>query len=134
MPLVAAKPPKPTSHVVKLQIDRAAPGTITTKLYSGPPAIGNVEVSEVVFLDAQGNKFSSEGGVWTRVRLPEVWHAVVVHKWPDGDLTVHLLTDFDDPIYPHRFAITGGTGDYLGAYGQIEYNSDTDITFRFWVP
>jgi hypothetical protein len=68
------------------------------------------------------------------VRLPNLWHAVVIHKWPNRDLAVHLLQDFDDPNKPYRFAITGGTGDYQGAYGQVEYVSEQDITFRFSTP
>jgi hypothetical protein len=144
--------PHPTLHVVELTIDT----TTTTKTYhhvvkeyvSAPaykvdtvehPALvpGDVEIFEAEFLDAQGKKFSREIGVWTLVQLPRVWHADIVHKWKDGDLTVQLVQDLDDPPtkkVPWRFAITGGTGDYLGAYGQIEFVDYTDITFRFWVP
>lgn len=146
-----APKPKPT-HVVKLQLGK----TTTTKVHHhvvvetgiafvvddvAHPALvpGDVEVVEAEFLDAQGNEFSSEKGVWTLVHLPNIWHAVVVHKWPkgpigtQGDLTVQFVQDFDDPT-PYRFAITGGTGDYQGAYGQIEFVSPQDITFRFSTP
>jgi hypothetical protein len=102
--------------------------------HPGTNTVGDVEVFEADFLDAKGKKFSSEGGIWTLVRLPNVWHAVVIHKWPKGDLTVQLLQDFADLKKPYLFAITGGTGDYQGAYGQIEYVSQQDITFRVWIP
>jgi len=56
----------------------------------------------------------------------------VTHKWPNGDLTVQFLEDFSNQNPPpYRFAITGGTGDYEGAHGEITYVSNTDITFRF---
>jgi hypothetical protein len=153
-PVPKTKPKKPPDYEVKLKIGK----TTTTKLHhvdsietdtgvpNQPPVVdfpanvGDVEVFEAELLDAQGNKFSSEGGVWTRVRVPNVWHAVVIHKWPNGpkgtngDLTVELLQDFNDPNTPYRFAITGGTDDYQGAYGEIEYVSPQDITFRFSTP
>lgn len=150
MPPVPQPHPHPTAHVVKLKVGK----TTTTKVHHhvvvetgtafvvdkvDHPALvpGDVEVSEVQFLDAQGNEFSSEIGVWTLVHLPSVWHAVIVHKWPKGDLTVEFVQDLGvspSANAPYLFAITGGTGDYLGAYGQIEFASDQDITFRFWVP
>jgi hypothetical protein len=132
MPPVTKAKPKQPAYVVKLEIGAST----TTQLHhhDGENTVGDVEVFEADFFDAKGNLYSSEGGIWTLVRLPNVWHAVVIHKWPKGDLAVHLLQDFDDPNKPYRFAITGGTGDYQGAYGQVEYVSEQDITFRFSTP
>jgi hypothetical protein len=125
-------PKKPPAYVVKLEL--GASNTTQLHHHDGQNTVGDVEVFEADFFDAKGNLYSSESGIWTLVHLPNVWHAVVIHKWPKGDLAVHLLQDFDDPNKPYRYAITGGTGDYQGAYGQIEYVSEQDITFRFSTP
>jgi hypothetical protein len=98
---------------------------------------GDVEIFEAEFLDKHGNEFSYEKGVWTLVQPPRVWHAVLVHHvkhaGKEGTLTVHLMEDFDQNG-PYYFAITGGTQDFKGAYGQITYVGDMDITFDFRVP
>jgi hypothetical protein len=95
MPPVPKAKPKPKTYVVKLEI--CASTTTQLHHHDGTNTVGDVEVFEADFCDAKGNVYSSEGGIWTLVRLPNVWHAAVVHKWPKGDLTVHLLQDFDDP-------------------------------------
>ena len=103
------------------------------RILGGPGVhVGDVEVFEAQFFKA-GAPFSSETGVNIRVGLPEVWLTVVTHKWPKGDLTVQFLDDFaqNPPPAEYRFAITGGTGDYEGAHGEITYVSNADITFRF---
>ena len=64
------------------------------------------------------------------VRLPNLWQWVVTHKWPNGDLTVQILEDFSKGP-PYRFAITGGTGDYEGAQGEITFVSSKAVTFSF---
>jgi hypothetical protein len=101
------------------------------------PSIGDMQVFESPFFKA-GAQFSFEGGVCHRVRLPELWHCVVTHKWPFGDLTVQLLQDFSQPS-PWRFAIIGGTGAYEGAHGEVTYvynggntpPQPDEVTFRF---
>jgi hypothetical protein len=104
---------------------------ITANLDLGAPgaSVGDVQVFEAPFFKA-GSQFSFEGGVCHRVRLPELWQCVVTHKWPNGDLTMQFLQDFNAKP-PYRFAIMGGTGDYEGAHGEVTYVSNTDITFRF---
>jgi hypothetical protein len=107
---------------------------ITANLDLGAPgaSVGDVQVFEAPFFKG-GAQFSFECGVCQRVRLPDLWHCVVTHRWPKGDLTVQLREDFSTPppAGGWRFAITGGTGDYEGAHGEITYVSNTDITFRF---
>jgi hypothetical protein len=93
------------------------------------PSSGDLQVFEAPFFKG-GVQFSFEGGYFLRVRLPELWHCVVTHKWPQGDLTIQFLQDFNAPT-PWYFAIIGGTGDYQGAHGQVTYVSNNDITFRF---
>jgi hypothetical protein len=154
---------KPTPYVVDLHLDKTtvtrlhlqdsvATGiAFDTKCENDvrPKLVGDVEIQEADFLDDQDQFVGHEKGVWTRVHAPEpggvegIWHGSVVHYWSSGPkgtkggLTVQIVTDFDDEATktnPHLFAITGGTGDYLGAYGQIEFKGVDDITFRFWVP
>ena len=106
---------------------------IQSNLDLGAPErrVGDRSVFEAPFYK-NGVQFSFEGGVCHRVRLPEVWHCVVTHKWPKGDLTVQFLQDFSGADKkPWYFAITGGTGDYEGANGQVTYVSEQDITFSF---
>jgi hypothetical protein len=122
-----APPARPKNYEERLSrgqeyhadLDLGAPGA----------SIGDQHVFEAPFFEG-GAQFSFEGGVFLRVRLPELWHCVVTHKWPKGDLTIQFLQDFNAPT-PWYFAIIGGTGDYQGAHGQVTYVSDTDITFRF---
>jgi len=103
------------------------------RILGGPGVhVGDVVVFEAQFFEGV-TPFSSETGVQIRVGLPEVWLTVVTHKWPKGDLTVQFLDDFAQTPAPaeYRFAITGGTGDYKGAHGEITYVDDGNITFRF---
>jgi hypothetical protein len=125
MPLPPAHPHKYEEHLERGQ-------ETNTKLHHHDDTlmVGDEEVFEADFFDANGNKYSSEGGIWKLVRLPNLWHGVVTHKWPKGDLAVQILQDFDKPA-PWYFAIMGGSGDYQGARGQITYVSEKDITFRF---
>jgi hypothetical protein len=46
---------------------------------------------------------------------------------PPGERRTALVTPVEFP----RFAITGGTGDYIGARGEVEYVAQDNITFRF---
>jgi hypothetical protein len=124
MPAPPAHPKTYEEHLARGQeysadIDRPPQG----------PSIGDQHVFEAPFFKG-GVQFSFEGGVFLLVRLPALWHCVVTHKWPKGDLTIQFLQDFNAPT-PWYFAIIGGTGDYQGAHGQVTYVSDTDITFRF---
>jgi hypothetical protein len=125
-------PKKYEEHLVRgkellTQLDFGAPGA----------SAGDVQVFESPFFK-KGKRFSFEGGVCVRVRTPDLWHCVVTHKWPWGDLTIQLLQDFTEPS-PWRFAIIGGSGAYEGAHGEVTYwyNGDKDpvqpdeVTFRF---
>lgn len=131
-------------HVVREPIgvyDYSKPTVTYSETFDHPALVpGDVEIFEAEFEYANkpGKKFSHEKGVWTLVKPPHVWHAVLVHKLehPKGALMVQLMQAFDDPNDPAPwfFAITGGTDNYKGAFGQITYVNDQNITFEFWVP
>jgi hypothetical protein len=107
-----------------LDVDREGPN----------PTVGDEDVfSNDLYV---GNrKVGTDGGVCTLVRTPSLYHCVSTNALPDGDLTVQLLPDYSQSA-PGHFAITGGTGRYRGASGEVTFvdNPDPqrdDVTFRF---
>jgi hypothetical protein len=80
-------------------------------------------------------KVGSDGGDCKLVRLPAIYHCVATNSFAEGQLTAQFLADFTQTA-PGRFAITGGTGKYRGASGEVTYVDHPepqrdDVTFRF---
>jgi hypothetical protein len=114
-----------TAEIVQaksLDLDQSGPTLGDEDVFSSDLYIGN-------------RKVGREGGVCTLVRTPSLYHCVATDSLRDGDLTIQLLPDYSQTA-PGRFAITGGTGRYRGASGEVTYvdNPDPqrdDVTFRF---
>lgn len=80
-------------------------------------------------------KVGTDGGVCKLVRKPAIYHCVATNSFDAGDLTVQFLADFTQAA-PGHFAITGGTGKYKGAGGEVTFVDRPDpqrdeVTFRF---
>ena len=133
---------RPRSHVVHVtrtnaqdvmvDIDRSA-----TAEKPAPDSIGDEDVFTADFHRGD-RKVGFDGGVCKLVRLPALFHCIATNALPKGDLTVQFLADFQNPR-PGNLAITGGTGRYKGAAGEVVYvdNPDPqpdDVTFRFTTP
>jgi hypothetical protein len=82
---------------------------------------------------AGGEQVAREGGVCTLVELPSIYHCNATNWFEKGKLTVQFIGDFSS-TEPGHFAITGGTGAYRGASGEVLYVGTPDganVTFRF---
>ena len=92
---------------------------------TGEPSLGDYSVfSENLFRD--GHKVGISGGVCTFVRLehpPAALQCVVTARLGRDQLTVQGLA-FDQPT--NVFAITGGTGRWRDAGGQVVVGSVSD--------
>ena len=102
-----------------------------------PDSVGDEDVY-AANLYIGGKKVGSDGGVCKLVQLPATYHCVATNSLPEGDLTVQFLAYYNQTA-PGRFAITGGTGRYRGASGEVTYvdNPDPqpdDTVFRFTTP
>jgi hypothetical protein len=73
-----------------------------------------------------GKKIGHDGGVCTIVGLvPDISftvQCVTTPSLPRGLVTVHGLVTFTDEDRPFLFTITGGTGAYKTAHGQMKIN------------
>jgi hypothetical protein len=101
---------------------------------SGSDSVGDVNAFSADFYDGDV-KVGIDGGTCTLVRTPAIYHCVATNSFDKGQLTVMTLADFSKSA-PGHFAITGGTGQYRGAHGEVRYvdNPDPhrdDVTFTF---
>jgi hypothetical protein len=112
-----------------LDLDRSA-----TPDRPAPDTVGDEDVFAAQFYVGKW-KVGSDGGVCKLVRLPAIYHCVATNTFREGDLTVQFLADFTQTA-PGHFAITGGTGRYRGASGEVTFVDNPegqrdDVTFRF---
>ena len=125
-------------HVLRVE---RTPGTqlVLDLDHSGGDA---VTVGDQLVLNAEffvgDRQVGSDGVVCTKVRTPEWFQCLATNTLPGGDLTVQFLADFTSPE-PGHFAITGGTGEYFGATGEVTFvdhpdPARDDVTFRFVTP
>jgi hypothetical protein len=101
---------------------------------SGGESIGDEGVFNGDFYIGS-TKVGTDGGVCKLVKLEFIYHCIATNSFAKGDLTVQFLADFSR-TEPGHFAITGGTGAYRGASGEVTYVEDrqtgrADVTFRF---
>jgi allene oxide cyclase-like protein len=101
---------------------------------SGSDSVGDINAFSADFYVGDA-KVGIDGGTCTLVRRPAIYHCVATNAFGEGQLTVMTLADFSQTA-PGHFAITGGTGAYRGARGEVTYvdNPDPqrdDVTFRF---
>jgi hypothetical protein len=86
----------------------------------------------------KGKKIGFDGGFCTLVRLPALFQCAGTNYLPGGQLTVQGLLDYGPDFAsegPFYLAITGGTGRYKTAHGEVRLidrpASERDsITFR----
>jgi hypothetical protein len=88
--------------------------------------------SEDLFRD--GKKVGHDGAVCTLVRLvPRVsatFQCVATASLPEGQITVQGLPTFTDGPASFSLAITGGTGAYKTAHGQVKAVEVSDVETR----
>jgi hypothetical protein len=98
-----------------------------------PDSIGDEDVFTAGF-HRNGKDVGFDGGVCKLVRLPSWYHCVATNNFRRGALTTQFLADFASSE-PGHFAITGGTGAYRGASGEVLYvgkeDGTADVTFTF---
>jgi hypothetical protein len=102
---------------------------------SAPDSVGDQDVYNGKFF-ARNKQVGRDGGVCTLVELPSIYHCVASNWFDKGQLTVQFIGDFSS-TEPGHFAITGGTGAYRGAHGEVKYVAKpdgADVTFRFTTP
>jgi hypothetical protein len=101
------------------------------------PTIGDQFVFSSDFFRG-GKKVGFDGGFCTLVRLPALLECVGTNSLPGGQLTAQGLLDYGPDFAsegPFKLAITGGTGRYKTAHGQVRVidrpspESDS-VTFR----
>jgi hypothetical protein len=118
-----------TGNDVILDLDHSA-----TSDHPAPDSVGDEDVFTADFYVGD-EKVGFDGGVCKLVRLPAVYHCIATNSFAKGDLTAQFLADYTQSA-PGHFAITGGTGAYRGASGEVT-NVDhpdpqrDDVTFRF---
>jgi hypothetical protein len=124
-----------SKHKHVIQVSRPPSQDVFLDLdHSGGRSIGDEDVFGGDFY-VGSTKVGTDGGVCKHVRLPSIYHCVATNSFAKGDLTVQFLADYDQTA-PGHFAITGGTGAYRGASGEVTYVADhqtgrADVTFRF---
>jgi hypothetical protein len=124
-----------SKHEQVLQVTRVPGQDISVDVdNSGAESIGDEAVFNGDFY-VGSTKVGTDGGVCTLVELDFIYHCVATNSFAEGDLTVQFLADFSRTA-PGHFAITGGTGAYRGAGGEVTFVEDqqthrADVTFRF---
>jgi Allene oxide cyclase barrel like domain len=118
-----------TGNDAILDLDHSA-----TSAHPAPDSVGDEDVFTADFYVGD-EKVGFDGGVCKLVRLPAVYHCIATNSFADGDLTVQFLADFTQSA-PGHFAITGGTGAYRGASGEVTFVDHPDpqrddVTFSF---
>jgi hypothetical protein len=114
-------------HDVFLDVDHS-----TTPEKPVPESVGDQTVFNAKFL-VGNDQVGREGGACTLVELPSIYHCNSTNWFDKGQLTVQFIGDFSSKEAGH-FAITGGTGAYRGARGEVKYVAKpdgADVTFRF---
>jgi hypothetical protein len=100
-----------------------------------PDSVGDQDVFNGKFF-VRNKQVGTDGGACTLVKLPSIYHCVATNWFDEGQLTVQFVGDFQS-TEPGHFAITGGTGAYRGAAGEVTYigkPDGADVTFRFRTP
>lgn len=101
--------------------------------HSATLSIGDQHVATADFYQGT-ERVGFDGAVCTLVRAPSWFHCVATNNFTEGSLTVQFLGDFSSPG-PYHFAITGGTGAYRGARGEVLFiakaNGEADVTYTF---
>lgn len=118
-----------TGNDVILDLDHSA-----TSAHPAPDSVGDEDIFTADFYVGD-EKVGFDGGVCKLVRLPAVYHCIATNSFAKGDLTVQFLADYTQTA-PGHFAITGGTGAYRGASGEVTYVDHPDpqrddVTFSF---
>ena len=72
-----------------------------------------------------GHKIGFNGGVCQLVGPPALFQCMATDSLPGGQLTVQGINDFSQGNGPFHFAITGGTGRYRTARGEVEFLLNT---------
>ena len=114
-------------HDFSLDVDRSA-----TPEKPAPDSVGDQDVFNAKFF-VRNKQVGRDGGVCTLVELPSTYHCNATNWFDKGQLTVQFIGDFSS-TEPGHFAITGGTGAYRGARGEVKYVAKpdgADVTFRF---
>ena len=111
-------------HVIKVQRDAGTQVVLdldhsATATRPAPDSMGDQLVANANFTQ-DGRPVGFDGVTCTLVRLPSWFNCVATNVIRDGSLTVQFLADLSTfGTTPQHFAITGGTGPYRGARGEV---------------
>jgi hypothetical protein len=89
-----------------------------------PDTVGDELVFKADLL-VGGRKVGFNGGVCKLVGLPALFQCTATDSLPGGELTVQGINDFSQGNGPYHLAITGGTGGYRMARGEVEFLLNT---------
>lgn len=91
---------------------------------SGSPSPGdNIVLAADIRRNGQVIGHNVAKGTVTRVIGQRIlWNFWSVTSLPGGEITLHGVFDSAAGAGPHRYAITGGTGKYRRARGQVVYH------------
>jgi hypothetical protein len=89
-----------------------------------PDTIGDQSVFSATFR-INGRTIGFDGGVCTNVADPALFQCVATNSFDKGQVTAQGLLDFRQGKGPYHLAITGGTGAYRAARGQVDITIDT---------
>ena len=143
--LAAGDAPKRSSHnkrvhVITVQRDAGTQVALdldhsATAAKPAPDSMGDQVVATANF-SQRGKQVGFDGVTCTLVRLPSWFNCVASNIIRNGSLTVQFLADLSTfATKPQRFAITGGTGAYRGARGEVLFKATSattaNVTFRF---
>jgi allene oxide cyclase len=93
-------------------------------------SVGDTLVFSNELYDADdANVVGSDQGSCVRTKKGEAWECTFTATLADGTITVQGA--FYDDGRDTTFAITGGTGDYAGASGEMHLHARSDTEYEF---
>ena len=115
-------------EVIQFVEETAPGGNVALDLdHSGgsPPDTVGDQLAFTADLLVGGRKVGFNGGFCQLVGLPGLFQCIATDSFPGGQLTVQGINDFSQGNGPHHLAITGGTGRYRKAHGEVEFLLNT---------
>ncbi|WP_017626772.1 allene oxide cyclase barrel-like domain-containing protein [Nocardiopsis chromatogenes] len=126
-----AAPPKHGYHHRTITIEAVEKGT-AVNLVDVPPddsALGDQLIGTGDLTDENGDELgtSSFVGISTDAEPRTSEMLTFVYELPDGKITTSGTAELSDsgPVFDEKFAITGGTGKYKNASGEVRVQQET---------
>ncbi|MDA2803148.1 allene oxide cyclase barrel-like domain-containing protein [Nocardiopsis suaedae] len=135
-----AAPPKHGYHHRTITIEAVETGTAVNLVDVAPDdsALGDQLIGTADLTDSDGNELgtSSFVGISTDAEPRTSEMLTFVYELPDGKITTAGTAQLSDsgPVFDEKFAITGGTGEYKNASGEVrvlqESMEEAKVTFE----